>query len=511
MSDFSSCICAGEPMRADDRAWSWMRRARQSMSLRAIALLFIVIACWSPSRSAHAFMMEPAPVCIEPSSDYSYFVAYFGYESFESSLIQILVGAENSFSPGPADLRQPTVFLPGFFRLAFRVNFAPTETEPTLTWNFNGRTVTASWTSPRCVSGLTQTIVFGANPNMLVYSPNLAFNVSATGGASGNPVTFTSRSPSICTIAGNTVTVVQVGGCVIAAIQAGNEIYAAAAEVRLFISIARATQATLTVTSTSTTVETGSAITLGSTGGSGTGAVTFASNSTNCTIVGTTLTGGNIGSCNITATKAADVNYFAATSAPITITVTTLMRTVTGVASPSVGGVVSCISPVNFFATSTCTVTANSGFAIGSISGCGGTASSTSPYTTGFVSSNCTVTATFVPTGCRIDVNGDNARTASVDGLLILRYLLGFRGAQLLSGLPSPLPGSRTTETAIENFLSTRDLNVRGLAQAATAPRDGLVILRYLQNQSATVMIAGTDIASADATAVFNRLQGWCP
>ena len=54
--------------------------------------------------------------------------------------------------------------------------------------------------------------------------------LSASGGASGNPVVFTSASPSVCTIIGTTVTGVSGGTCTIAANQAGDASYNAAAE-----------------------------------------------------------------------------------------------------------------------------------------------------------------------------------------------------------------------------------------------------------------------------------------
>ena len=40
--------------------------------------------------------------------------------------------------------------------------------------------------------------------------------MSATGGASGNPVTFTSTSPTVCTVAGTSVTLLRTGTCTIA-------------------------------------------------------------------------------------------------------------------------------------------------------------------------------------------------------------------------------------------------------------------------------------------------------
>ena len=58
--------------------------------------------------------------------------------------------------------------------------------------------------------------------------------MTASGGASGNPVTF-SIDPStngICSISGATVTFVAVGTCVIDANQAGNANYEAATQVQ---------------------------------------------------------------------------------------------------------------------------------------------------------------------------------------------------------------------------------------------------------------------------------------
>jgi hypothetical protein len=111
---------------------------------------------------------------------------------------------------------------------------------------------------------------------------------------------------------------------------------------------------------------------------------------------------------------------------------------------------------------------------------------------------------------CRIDANGDRALDAGIDGVLILRYLLGMRGDTLTAGLT--LTGDRTSGTGIAQFLSAQNLDVRGLSPAATAlsTRDGVVILRHLQSLTSTVMVAGTDINSANATAIKDRLLAWC-
>jgi len=55
--------------------------------------------------------------------------------------------------------------------------------------------------------------------------------LSATGGGSGNPVVIFSLTPAACTVSGSTVTGVAAGSCTVAANQAGNASYAAAAQV----------------------------------------------------------------------------------------------------------------------------------------------------------------------------------------------------------------------------------------------------------------------------------------
>src|SRR5439155_1620036 len=73
----------------------------------------------------------------------------------------------------------------------------------------------------------SQTITFGALANKTFGDADFA--VSATGGASGQPVTFTAAGN--CTVTGNLVHITGVGGCTITAHQAGDTNYEAAADV----------------------------------------------------------------------------------------------------------------------------------------------------------------------------------------------------------------------------------------------------------------------------------------
>lgn len=88
------------------------------------------------------------------------------------------------------------------------------------------------------------------------------------------------------------------------------------------VSLAKMNQAPLTVNVTSPATY-GTTQTLTTSGGSGTGAVTYSvDHSTACSVSGSTLkiTRGT-GTCSVTATKVADANYNQATSSPVSVTV----------------------------------------------------------------------------------------------------------------------------------------------------------------------------------------------
>jgi endonuclease G len=109
--------------------------------------------------------------------------------------------------------------------------------------------------NPELVKG-DQTINF-PQPADSIYG-DAPFDVSATGGASGNPVTFTSSGA--CTATGSygaTITILAAGSCTVTASQAGSDIYNAAADVVRTFAIARATPAFSALSSP--TIEAGSA------------------------------------------------------------------------------------------------------------------------------------------------------------------------------------------------------------------------------------------------------------
>ena len=107
------------------------------------------------------------------------------------------------------------------------------------------------------------------------------------------------------------------------------------------MSVTRATQSALTVTTSQVTY--GTSVVLGSSGGSGTGDVVYAVSSAGtagCSITSDTLTAtGDVGStCTVTATKAQSTNHNAATSATKTITVIDRAITITATAASKIYG-----------------------------------------------------------------------------------------------------------------------------------------------------------------------------
>jgi len=150
------------------------------------------------------------------------------------------------------------------------------------------------------------------------------YAVAASGGGSGNPVTFTiaSASGSVCSISAATVTFNQPGRCVIGANQAGNARYQAAPQVQQRITVGAAPQ-TISFTAPASGSVGGSATLSATGGGSGNPVVfTVASGETGvCSVSGTTVDYLAPGSCVIDANQAGNARYQAAHQISRTITV----------------------------------------------------------------------------------------------------------------------------------------------------------------------------------------------
>jgi len=200
------------------------------------------------------------------------------------------------------------------------------------------------------ISQASQTITFGTAPSVVVAGTGA---VSATGGASGNAVTFTSQTTGVCTVTGTTVTGVTAGTCTIAANQTGNTNYSAATQKTQSFTVGKGSQSISFGASPAVTVGGTGSVTATATSGL---AVTFSSQTTGiCTISGNTVTGVNAGSCTILANQAGSANYNAAPQGTLTFSIGKAGQTLSFGAAPTlvVGGtgMVSAVSTSGLTAT----------------------------------------------------------------------------------------------------------------------------------------------------------------
>ncbi len=176
-------------------------------------------------------------------------------------------------------------------------------------------------------------------PEMITVDTGV-FSLTVTGGSSFGPTLWTSSDPNVLAVdpISGTVTVVGVGSAVIIATKLGDMNYNDTSAT-LLLTVNKTLQAPLTIIGVPATVNYGdAAFTLGTSGGSGTGAVAWSSSNANVLAVNATtgaVTVVGAGSATITATKAGGNDYSDAT-ATVTITVNKIAQsalTITGTPS----------------------------------------------------------------------------------------------------------------------------------------------------------------------------------
>ena len=148
------------------------------------------------------------------------------------------------------------------------------------------------------------------------YGQNLSLTTS---GGSGTGAVSWAKVSGACTLAGSVIIPDDAGSsCVVKATKAADDNYLSVDSANTSITTNMANQATLTVTSTSATY--GQSLPLTTSGGSGTGAVNWTKISGTCTLSGSAIMPGDVGtSCVVKATKASDTNYNSASSANTSI------------------------------------------------------------------------------------------------------------------------------------------------------------------------------------------------
>ncbi|NBU37710.1 MAG: hypothetical protein EBS32_05680, partial [Actinobacteria bacterium] len=304
-----------------------------------------------------------------------------------------------------------------------------------------------------------------------------------TSGGSGTGSVSWQIMLGTCTVTGSTLTPGDAGSsCTVKATKAQDTNYLAESSSNTSITINRANQSTLTVTSTSATYGQNYALT--TSGGSGTGSVSWTVVSGTCTVSGSTLTPGNAGSsCVVRATKALDTNYNAVNSSNTSITVNK---------SPQSG--LSVTNSASFVTGSTLSLTAAGGQSSGSL---------TWAVTSGTCAlSGVSLTATRGGISCTVEVTraGDSNYLSATDSLVItvlkVAQSLTFRSAP-----PSPANpgGTYTVSVDSDAFLAPTVAIASGSASVCSISA-GVVTFTSVGSCVISASQAGNDVYSSTST-----------
>ena len=188
-----------------------------------------------------------------------------------------------------------------------------------MSYSYEVVAVWRSWTSESDAVDVdvkaSQSIVFTSTAPSGAKVGGSTYEVAATGGGSGNPVTFTidASASSVCSIAGSTVSFTAVGTCTVNANQAGNASYEPAAQAQQSFAVAEGDQAIVfTSTAPSGAKVGGSTYEVAATGGGSGNPVTFTidpSASSVCSIAGSTVSFTAVGTCKVSANQSGNANY----------------------------------------------------------------------------------------------------------------------------------------------------------------------------------------------------------
>ena len=192
--------------------------------------------------------------------------------------------------------------------------------------NYNAATqVSRSITISRATSAITANGSTTYTYSGLAQGPS-----SSTKSGSGGAVTYSYQGTGSTIYSASTTKPTNAGTYTVTATVAEDNGYSSATSTPLAFSIEQISESSgITITSVSATYGTNLSLTTSGASG-GTGAVTFNVVSGSCTISGSTLTSTAAGTCMVTATKATDGNYLAATSPSTAITVSPKGLTISG-------------------------------------------------------------------------------------------------------------------------------------------------------------------------------------
>jgi len=157
---------------------------------RILTLLIPIL--FAGTAFAQNFNISPFLSCVTVDQAASTVTAYWGYESFEANIVQILIGQDNQFVPPPASQGQPILFFPGYHDRAFRMTIQGIAVE----WSFLGNAVFASAGSPQCAPTTIQPVTVTLNlPPATVLVP-YSQQLTAIGAQSGVAWTVVGTPPA---------------------------------------------------------------------------------------------------------------------------------------------------------------------------------------------------------------------------------------------------------------------------------------------------------------------------
>jgi alpha-tubulin suppressor-like RCC1 family protein len=342
----------------------------------------------------------------------------------------------------------------------------------------------------------TQAVAFTSTPPAAALVGG-SYTPTATGGGSGNPVTFSldaASSTGACTFTGGLVSFTGAGTCVLNADQAGSSGYSPAPRVQQSFTIGLATQVIAFTSTPPTAALVGGTYTPTATGGGSDNPVTFSIDSAStagaCTLTGTVVSFTGAGRCVINADQAGTTRYEPAPQAQQSFTIdkVTILVTVSG--TQTYGGA----------ATFTRTSDAPPGVSLTGALSCTavGAATTITPalaagsYTV--AGASCTGLASSMPSRYTVRYAG------ATDGFVVSRAAttLNYTGQQLI------LVGATSTLTATLTSGATACVGAVPVAFSLDADPFTGVAGDYLV-ASATTDALGKAVASAVST------TGWLP
>ena len=113
-----------------------------------------------------------------------------------------------------------------------------------------------------------------------------------------------------------------------------------------------------------------------------------------------------------------------------------------------------------------------------------------------------------VTQGCVLDIDGNQTISATTDGLMLLRAMLGLTGTSVTAGATAP-GAPRTTWQQIAPFVHLAALDIDG--NGATAPAsDGVMLLRAMFGLTGTAVTDGAVVGGRTWADIRNYLNTQC-